>query len=235
MPWGVRRACRYRPQVRPRSFAAAQLPRWLTNRTAARRKQIQVAKLAGTPQQELRRIKSRFDHAKPFNRLLLAMPASLDMCGTSTIYAGLVLTYASVFQMLRGSVVIFTGLASVIFLKRKLLGFHWLGMVLVLVGTAIVGISSIGGDTNASAPNPAVGNILVVAAQVIVAIQMCLEEYLITGYKIPALQVVGWEGCWGFCILSCVLVGMCVAAARPALWRLLTTFWETQVLHPDDY
>ncbi len=41
--------------------------------------------------------------------------------------------------MLRGSVVIFTGLFSVIFLKRKLGYHHYLGILLVMGGTAIVG------------------------------------------------------------------------------------------------
>jgi len=55
------------------------------------------------------------------------------------MYIGLTLTYPSVFQMLRGSVIIFTGILSVLFLKRKLWAFEWLGMGLVTVGLAIVG------------------------------------------------------------------------------------------------
>ncbi len=38
-------------------------------------------------------------------------------------------THASDFQMLRGSVVVFTGLASYLFLGRKLLRQHYVGMV----------------------------------------------------------------------------------------------------------
>jgi len=55
------------------------------------------------------------------------------------MYIGLTLTYPSVFQMLRGSVIIFTGILSVLFLKRKLWAFEWLGMGLVTIGLAIVG------------------------------------------------------------------------------------------------
>ena len=55
------------------------------------------------------------------------------------MYVGLNWTYASVFQMLRGAVIIFTGILSVIFLKRKLFLFHWVGMVVVLMGLALVG------------------------------------------------------------------------------------------------
>jgi len=114
------------------------------------------------------------------------------------MYVGLNLTYASVFQMLRGSVVIFTGLLSVIFLKRKLYCFHWLGMLLVLSGLALVGVASVlDDDGGAGAPNPVVGDILVIAAQLVVAIQMVVEEKLLGNFDVPALQAVGLEGMFG--------------------------------------
>lgn len=59
------------------------------------------------------------------------------------MYLGLGLTHASAFQMLRGCVVLFTGLASCVFLKRKLGLPHWTGMILVTIGTAIVGTASL--------------------------------------------------------------------------------------------
>ena len=48
-----------------------------------------------------------------FNPLIWAIPAMCDLCGTSMMYLGLTWTYAASYQMLRGSVVIFTGLLSV--------------------------------------------------------------------------------------------------------------------------
>ena len=101
------------------------------------------------------------------NPFRFALPALCDMTATSLMYIGLLLTYASNFQMLRGSAVLFTGIISRIFLKRKLQGFHWAGMLLVLVGTALVGLDAvINPDTSASAPNPPLGNALIVLAQV---------------------------------------------------------------------
>jgi drug/metabolite transporter (DMT)-like permease len=107
--------------------------------------------------------------------------------------------------MLRGSVVLFTGILSVIVLKRKLRGFHWLGMFFVLVGVGIVGMSPLlehDVKPEPSASNPVLGNILIILAQMIVAVQMVIEEKFIGGYNIPALQAVGWEGIWGTLILS---------------------------------
>eukprot|EP00164_Ancoracysta_twista_P005136 GFYU01007002.1.p1 GENE.GFYU01007002.1~~GFYU01007002.1.p1 ORF type:complete len:401 (-),score=118.10 GFYU01007002.1:293-1495(-) len=145
--------------------------------------------------------------AKPFNPIIFLLPACCDMTGTSLMYLGLTMTYASVFQMLRGSVVIFTAIFSVLFLGRKLHPFHWFGVALVLVGAAIVGVASvIGGGSSGDASNPMLGNILICSAQVIVAAQMCIEEKFVGGYNVPALQAVGWEGIFGFCVLNCFLV-----------------------------
>ena len=48
---------------------------------------------------------------------LFIFPAICDTAATSSMYVGLALTSASSYQMLRGSVIIFTGLASRIVLR----------------------------------------------------------------------------------------------------------------------
>lgn len=62
------------------------------------------------------------------------------MTATSIQYIGLTLTYASSFQMLRGAVIIFTGLLSRVALGRKLHWFKWIGIFFVIAGLATVGI-----------------------------------------------------------------------------------------------
>lgn len=51
------------------------------------------------------------------------------------------MTSASSFQMLRGAVIIFTGLLSVAFLGRRLAPSQWLGMVITILGLVIVGLA----------------------------------------------------------------------------------------------
>ena len=100
-------------------------------------------------------------------RACLAPQAWCDIIGTSTMYMGLTMTSASTYQMLRGSVVIFTGLMSRVLLRRATavhqvgvelrvgLGLvhpnvepnpnpdatpnQWLGMTLVFTGALVVG------------------------------------------------------------------------------------------------
>jgi hypothetical protein len=131
------------------------------------------------------------------------------------MYVGLSLTSSSIFQMLRGSVVIFTAIFSAVFLKKPQAGYKWLGVAFVLAGTAVVGASSFvckdscSSSSGGSADSKAmVGNVLIILAQIIVATQMVVEEKFIDGYDIPPLQVVGWEGAWGLSIMSLVLVLM---------------------------
>jgi drug/metabolite transporter (DMT)-like permease len=142
---------------------------------------------------------------------IFMIPAACDMTGTSLMYVGLTMTSASIFQMLRGSVVIFTGVLSVIFLKRKLAKFHWFSMFLVLVGVAIVGMATMlvsSDDDSHSTGEQMLGNGIIICAQMITAVQMVVEEKFVSGQNVPALQAVGWEGCWGLCFITVVLVVM---------------------------
>ena len=43
--------------------------------------------------------------------------------------------------MLRGSIMIFVGILSVLFLKKKLEWFRWLGMAIIFGGLIVVGVS----------------------------------------------------------------------------------------------
>lgn len=76
-----------------------------------------------------------------FNRLIFFPPAMMDLLATSTMYVGLNLTFASSFQMLRGAVIVFTGLLSVAFLNRKLTFVKWFGIACIILGLGVVGLS----------------------------------------------------------------------------------------------
>src|SRR5690349_15118621 len=54
------------------------------------------------------------------NPLLFAIPAMCDLGGTTLMNVGLFYTDASVYQMLRGILVVFNGILAVIFLKQRL-------------------------------------------------------------------------------------------------------------------
>ncbi|XP_065257750.1 solute carrier family 35 member F6 [Emys orbicularis] len=148
--------------------------------------------------------------AQPFNPLLFLPPALCDMTGTSIMYVALNMTSASSFQMLRGAVIIFTGLLSVAFLGRKLVPSQWLGILVTMAGLVVVGLADMLGtrDETHKLSEVITGDLLIIMAQVIVAIQMVLEEKFIYKHDVHPLRAVGTEGFFGFVILSLLLIPM---------------------------
>ncbi|KAK5046647.1 hypothetical protein LTR84_007408 [Exophiala bonariae] len=160
---------------------------------------------------------------------LLAIPACCDITGTTLMNVGLLFVAASIYQMTRGALVLFVGLFSVIFLKRKLFLYHWVSLFIVVLGVALVGLAGAiySGDKNSpskvdqhellhtalhairdtigQASEPAVlrtvlGIFLIAFAQVFTATQFCVEEWILENYALEPLRVVAWEGLFGFVV-----------------------------------
>lgn len=164
----------------------------------ARRRQQEQVEMAPSRQQVVN-----------FPKQIFFVPAFCDCLATSTMYLGLTLTYASSFQMLRGAVIVFTGLLSVAFLGRKLRYYQWIGIFVVIAGLVIVGVSDFIGSTDAgkySLNGIITGDLLIITAQIVTATQMVVEEKFVTKHNVPSLLAVGWEGVFGFTIMTILLV-----------------------------
>ncbi|XP_034018354.1 solute carrier family 35 member F6 [Thalassophryne amazonica] len=146
-----------------------------------------------------------------FNPLLFLPPALCDMTGTSIMYVALNMTSASSFQMLRGAVIIFTGLLSVTFLGRRLHISQWAGISITILGLVIVGLADFvsgSGDQTHRLSEVITGDLLIIMAQIIVSVQMVLEEKFVYKHDVHPLRAVGTEGFFGFFILSLLLIPM---------------------------
>jgi hypothetical protein len=172
---------------------------------------------------------------KGFKVFMLAIPACCDITGTTLMNVGLLFVVASIYQMTRGALVLFVGLFSVIFLKRKLHLFHWVALFVVVLGVALVGLAGAIGSSKdplddpahspelkatvvllargaaAQATDPAViqtvvGIFLIAGAQIFTASQFCLEEWILEHYALEPLKVVAWEGIFGFLVTVVVQV-----------------------------
>lgn len=138
-----------------------------------------------------------------WNPLILAIPALCDCTATSAMYLGLTLTYASQYQMLRGSLILFTKALEYFILKEKVHRYELVGMAFVVIGLLCVGAAALlSKNTGDAAPNPILGDIIIICAQLIVATQMVYEKKFIDKYQIPPLQMVGWEGVFGLGFMS---------------------------------
>ena len=71
-----------------------------------------------------------------------AVPAGCDVLGSTLLNVALILTTASVYATLRGTVLLFAGLLTAPLLGRRLEKHHWVGMLLVVLGSVLCGISS---------------------------------------------------------------------------------------------
>ncbi|CAK43269.1 uncharacterized protein An18g04670 [Aspergillus niger] len=142
-------------------------------------------------------------HLRGYKIFLLAAPACCDIAGTTLMNVGLLFVAASVYQMTRGALVLFVGLFSVLFLHRKLHLYHWLALFIVVLGVALVGLAGAlfadnqGHDVT---QGTVVGVLLIAAAQIFTASQFVLEEWILENYEMDPLQVVGWEGIFGFSV-----------------------------------
>lgn len=135
------------------------------------------------------------------SKLLIALPAFMDSCGSSLQVVPLLLIPASVNQMLRGGVIVFTCLFSKIFLKRQVYRHHLLGVSLLVIGFVLVGVASVvtqsGGSSSVGLGGTIAGILMVLVSLLIQAAQFVLEETIITKNEISAQRMVGMEGIFG--------------------------------------
>jgi drug/metabolite transporter (DMT)-like permease len=138
-----------------------------------------------------------------------AVLSMVDLTSSTISGIGQIWVSASTLQMLRGSAVLFTGICSMLILKSKLTRGQWSGIGIVIVALAIVGASSElraenspkkSGGSDATSGQVLAGIILILLGSLGNSIQGVFEEKLLKGQgyaEVDALEVVGWEGCFG--------------------------------------
>ena len=168
--------------------------------------------------------------------LLLAIPACCDIAGTTLMNVGLLFVAASIYQMTRGALVLFVGLFSVVFLRRRIRAHQWFALFVVVLGVALVGLAgaiqkhpqakpapgeaSAGArlrllvrdvgeqiDVGDEALQTVLGVLMIAGAQIFTASQFVFEESILERYSIEPLKMVGWEGLSGFAV---TVVGMII-------------------------
>lgn len=77
------------------------------------------------------------------NPLLLAIPAIFDIIASTLMNIALTMVAASVYQMLRGMIIIITALMAIFFLKKKLYRHHWSSIACIFIGVAMVGLAAL--------------------------------------------------------------------------------------------
>eukprot|EP00414_Alexandrium_minutum_P003574 CAMPEP_0113832184 /NCGR_PEP_ID=MMETSP0328-20130328/7242_1 /TAXON_ID=39455 /ORGANISM="Alexandrium minutum" /LENGTH=226 /DNA_ID=CAMNT_0000800377 /DNA_START=39 /DNA_END=716 /DNA_ORIENTATION=- /assembly_acc=CAM_ASM_000350 len=149
--------------------------------------------------------------------LFVGIPAILDLVATGVGFIGFLYIPSSTYQMLRGSMIVFSAVESVLLLGRRLHAFHWVGITTCVVGIAMVGWSnslssraahqdSAGSEMQKEAALVVFGVAMVLLAQFFQATQVIVEEQMLKGMSVAPMLLVGYEGVWGSLVmLGCVL------------------------------
>ncbi|KAH0786431.1 Integral membrane protein [Histomonas meleagridis] len=158
-------------------------------------------------------------------RIIIAIPAAFDLFASTLMTFGLIYINVSIFQMLRGSMVIFSAIISILFLKRKIPGYRWFSICITIVALVMIGVAGMfvpavtssssesTETTEYSATQKLLGAVLVVLSQLVQAAQIVTEEYVLQDVNMPALEIVGWEGIWGLVLM--IVVGFPFALIVP--------------------
>ncbi|KAH8090427.1 hypothetical protein HD553DRAFT_302405 [Filobasidium floriforme] len=154
------------------------------------------------------------------------LPTICDLTGTTLMNVGLIYTPVSIYQMTRGLLVLWVGIFSVIFLRRKLYAYQWVCLVLVTTGVALVGLAgslvkkaaapdddqgltllkrvAVAVANMAGQEDPAkvfIGVLFIAGAQIFTASQFVIEEKILATYAVEPLQAVGLEGLFGVLLI----------------------------------
>jgi drug/metabolite transporter (DMT)-like permease len=140
--------------------------------------------------------------------LFLAIPSIFDLAATALCMMGLQYLNVSIYQLLRGSGIIFVALLKQYWLDHPLYTFQWVGVsynvvsVFLVSATAVLGnqqqtqtsVNDVEGSTSA-----VVGVGLVLAGALVQALQFVFEEKVMTMDEsaAPPLLLIGMEGLWG--------------------------------------
>lgn len=142
------------------------------------------------------------------NPLWLAIPAACDFMGSTLMFVALTMVPASVYQMMRGAIVIITALFSKWFLGKKLYKHHWWSLAFVFIGVFEVGWVSTWpkyADPSPTGGSELFGIVLLMAAQCMTGVMFVVEEKLLSDYYLDPFTVVGNEGMWGLSYYLAVL------------------------------
>ena len=155
---------------------------------------------------------------KTLNVFKLLIPSLFDMTETSLKNVTLTMISTSVTQMLRSSVVVFSALLALIFLKKKLYRHHVTSIVIIVTGIFLGGLSQVLNSSKEVLLKP-IGVIIVLVAQLFGATGYVVEEKFLGDFDdVDPIYMIGMEGLWSLLIWCIVLpILQIIPCANPDL------------------
>jgi drug/metabolite transporter (DMT)-like permease len=149
---------------------------------------------------------------------LTGIPALGDLLGSIFENIALLSLAPSVWQMLRGAIIVFTAILSIFYRKKRLVALDWFSISVVLFGVVLVGISSIAEEAPSEKdeipiPLQLLSMALVLFAQMLQSVRAIVEEQILHDIDASPPEIIGFEGIWGVYILS--FIGLPLANILP--------------------
>lgn len=145
--------------------------------------------------------------------LMVCGPAVCDLLATFFQNVGLVFCSVSIWQMMRGSIAIFSAAQRYCYLGVKPERYESVGVLVVTIGLVIVGYASVlmpdddpndAGASNVVLAMVGIGCVLI--AQVIQAWQTVIEEKLLHNVELDPCFIVFLEGAWGLVFTTVIFM-----------------------------
>jgi len=148
--------------------------------------------------------------------LLLIFPALCDLVATALAMFGLQHVSVSLYQILRGSCIVFTALANKFILKKNVRTYQWVGISWNVVSIALVGLTATLASNNRTVAelegmsekekDPLLGIFYILCGAVVQSLQYVFEERAMSdAVNVSPLVLTGMEGFWGTVICLFVL------------------------------
>ncbi|CAK4077684.1 unnamed protein product [Aphanomyces euteiches] len=163
----------------------------------------------------------------------ILFPSFLDLLNTILANIGLLWVSSSIYQMSRGSVVLFNAIFSVRFMGKKLFAYHYVSIFIVMSAVFLVAYAGVMQSNAADEQdaekqaNQLLGLSLIFLSQLITAIQIVVEEWFLTERHVSPMTLVGWEGIWGL-VFFVVLTPLLMATAPGT--SALSKIWHEDVV-----
>jgi drug/metabolite transporter (DMT)-like permease len=118
-----------------------------------------------------------------------------DLVGSTLLNFALLNMAGSVFQMLRGGIIVVTCVFMIIFLKKYPRNFEWLGVGIVFIGVFLVGLASqLKKDDGNTVETNILGIIMLLISLLFQGFQFIYQEKILIKYRTHPMQLVAWEG-----------------------------------------
>jgi drug/metabolite transporter (DMT)-like permease len=138
--------------------------------------------------------------------LWFAVPGTIDALNSSLQFFALTLVDSSIYQMIRGGVIIVVAIFSKLFLRREIFPHKWLGVFLSFLGITVVGVNYVL-DSNSTTDNSnaLIGTILLFVSLLANGTYFVFEELVFSKYQLAPMHAVGLEGLFGICTMTLII------------------------------